>query len=155
MPLKRSEVEPRAFTDGELLYRRVAFRDLNSEGELDPSSLNSMSFGDEIDGAPSVLRSAFAVAEDALAAGCANSKDVTQHVVYELAVVDLPAALSKGGSPRIRLLPMHHPLELCGAHSVIAACKAGDEHRIYVVPSKAVRNDLRVKLATKMKRASY
>jgi hypothetical protein len=44
---------------------------------------------------------------------------------------------------------VHLPEPTCGAHSVIATCKAGDEQKTYQKPSRTAINDLRVKLAAK------
>ena len=150
MPLHKSEVEIGAeFAIDELLYRRVSDAELTN-GELDPSRLNSISFSKDIDGAPSFLRSKFSVPHDAIHCDCSGGMDRSDWLVYYLQVGDIPGPLRSGDNRLFRFPPVHRPLPLCGAHSVLGCCEVGDTSNKYVKPSRPVRNDLRAKLATKL-----
>ncbi len=149
MPLRRDEVtKDLPFSNEELLYRRVGNNGVNSAGELLPSELNTLSFDREIDGAPSVLRGAYASPKDVLERECAEDKDVSSWLVYEIAVGSLPSPIVSDDGKSFDFFPVHRPLELCGAHSVIASCRSGDEHKAYLLPPRSVRNSLRAKMAT-------
>lgn len=151
-PLTDSQVDKaQPFEASELLYRRVYPSEVNSVGELDPSSLSSISFSKDIKGSPSVLRSAFATPDDAIASECADGKDVSACSVFYIEVGRLPGPLAAGDGKNISFHPVHHPLPTCGAHSVIASYNSGDANREYVMPSRVVRNALRAKLAILMK----
>jgi hypothetical protein len=153
LPLTNREVDVQlAFEGTELLYRRASPGEINSAGELDPSQLESISFSKYVEGAPSVLRGAFAVAADAIAPECAGGKNVSDCSVFEIEVRELPVALKSGDGREFNFFPTHHPLADCGAHSVISCHLAGDADKRYVVPTRPVRNALRSKLATKMRR---
>lgn len=152
LPLRDAEVDSsRAFVADELLYRRVLPSEELNEGEIDPTRFNSLSFKNDLDGAPSVLRSQFASPEDALHPDCAGDKDVSHQKVYSIRVDELPATIKSQDGKEYSVYPAHRPLPTCGAHSVIGSCDAGDLTRTYAVPSKTARNDLRVKLATRMR----
>lgn len=151
MPLSKAEVEERAFDGNEPLFRRFSPKELNSRGEVVPSSLNSMSWSKELNGAPSVLRGAFADAGDALSSDCAGGRDVSSYLAFQIVVADLPTSLAAGGDASFDFFPVHQPLETCGAHSVVASCTAGDAKRMFCAPPKLVRNAFRVKLATRFR----
>jgi hypothetical protein len=156
LPLRDSEVDSsRAFQADELLFRRVLPSEELEEGEIDPTRFNSISFKKELDGAPSVLRSQFASPEDALHPGCAGNKDVSQQKVYFIRVDELPIAIKSQDGKEFNVYPLHRPLPTCGAHSVIGCCISGDSTKTYTVPSQTAKNDLRVKLAAKMRPAVY
>ncbi len=155
MPVGESDVDTSAaFTADELLYRRVAETELTG-GEVDPSRLNSITFDKDVKGAPSVLRSRFAVPEDVLHSDCARGKDVSFYLVYSLRVDDLPAVLMSDDGKSFSAYPLHQPEPTCGAHSVIASCLAEDQSRAYVKLPRSARNDLRAKLAVRMKRVFF
>lgn len=152
MPSRDCEVDPsRAFLADELLYRRVPPTEEIEEGEIDPTRFNSISFSGGLDGAPSVLRSGFATPLDALHPDCAGGKDVSQQRVYFIRVDDLPQIIVSKDGKQYGVYPSHRPQPTCGAHSVIGTCMAGDSNRTFTIPSKTARNDLRVKLAVRMK----
>jgi hypothetical protein len=152
LPIGESDVDALAeFTADELLYRRVAEAELTG-GEVDPSRLNSITFDKDVKGAPSVLRGLFAVPADVLHSDCAGGKDVSHYLVYSLRVDDLPAALKSDDGKCFSTYPLHQPERACGAHSVIASCLAEDQSRAYVKLPRSARNDLRTKLAVRMKR---
>lgn len=152
MPLRQDEVDDqRAFDPAELLYRRVSREGLNANGEFLPSELNTISFNEGIDSAPSVLRSLFCEPEDVIAAECANGKDVSNWRVFALVVNDLPSPIVAGDGKSFDVFPLHRPLPMCGAHSVIASCATGDLTRAYAPPPRSVRNALRAKLASLLK----
>jgi hypothetical protein len=152
LPLRDSEVDStRAFAADELLYRRVLSSEELEEGEIDPTRFNSLSFKKELDGAPSVLRSQFSTPADALHPDCAGSKNVSQQKVYSIRVDELPGIVKSQDGKEYSVYPLHRPMPTCGAHSVIGSCLAEDLTRTYAVPSQTARNDLRVKLAAKMR----
>lgn len=154
MPLRDCEVDPsRAFAADELLYRRIPSHEEIVSGEIDPTRFNSISFNKEVDGAPSVLRSQFASPMDALHPECAGGKDVSQQRVYYIRVDELPPVVISQDGKEFSVYPLHRPLPTCGAHSVIGSCMAGDLTRTYKVPSRTALNDLRVKLAVRMRPA--
>jgi hypothetical protein len=148
LPLLESEVEIDAeFTRDELLFRRVQESELTG-GELDPSRLNSISFSKEIEGAPSFLRSKFSTPYDTIHCDCCDGKDRSDWLVYYLSVEKIPGPLHSGDNRSFVFQPVHKPLPLCGAHSVLGCLEAGDTSGKYMVPSRKVLNDLRTKLAT-------
>jgi len=150
LPLLENQVDTNsAFSDEELLYRRVSTSELTG-GELDPSRLNSISFDKEIDGAPSVLRGRFSSPLDAIHVDCAGGKDKSDCLVYFMAVGEIPGPLRSGDGRDLVFPIVHRPLPRCGAHSVIGCCEEGNPEKTYVVPSRKVRNDLRAKLATRL-----
>lgn len=150
MPLLEEEVDATAaFLPEELLYRRVSSSEL-TEGELDPSRLNSVSFSKDVEGAPSVLRGRFSTPSDAMHIDCCNGKDKSDCLVYYLAVADIPGPLESGDGKSFAFFPIQKPLARCGAHSVLASYYEGDPDRAYVSPSRKVRNNLRARLATTM-----
>jgi hypothetical protein len=152
LPLRDSDVDStRAFAADELLYRRVLPSEELADGEIDPTRFNSLSFKKELDGAPSVLRSQFAIPEDALHSDCAGDKNVSQQKVYSIRVDELPGQIKAQDGKAYSVYPVHRPLPTCGAHSVIGSCMAEDLTKTYAVPSQTARNDLRVKLAAKMR----
>lgn len=152
MPLLENEVDISVeFAPEEPLYRRALASEL-VDGELVVSSLESVSFGKEVSGAPSVLRGRFAKPIDALHADCAGGKDVSRHLVYFILVRDLPDVIQTPEGNAFEFYPLHKPEPTCGAHSVIASCLAGDPTRVYAKPSRTVRNDLRAKLAVRLQR---
>ena len=149
MPLRRDEVDTeRPFEPAELLYRRVSPDGVNGNGEFLPSELNTISFNNEIDSAPSVLRSQFSEPKDVIATECADGNDVSSWRIFAVAVGDLPSSLVSGDSRSFDIFPVHRPLEFCGAHSVIASCPSSDPTRTYFPPPRSVKNALRAKLAT-------
>jgi hypothetical protein len=150
LPLLESEVDISIeFAPEEPLFRRVSANEL-TDGEIDPSSLNSVSFNKEISGAPSVLRGKFASPSDVLHVDCAGGKDVSSHLVYFILVRDVPDIIHSDDGKSFAFYPLHLPVANCGAHSVIASCLAGDKARVYAKPSRPVRNALRAKLATRL-----
>jgi hypothetical protein len=152
LPRLESEVDSSAsFSTDELLYRRVRREEELNEGEIDPTRFNSFSFKKGIEGAPSVLRGKFATATDALHPDCANGTDVSKLLVYGITTGDLPPVISSDCGKKFEVFPLHKPEPLCGAHSVVATCEAGDALRSYAIPTKSARNDLKVKLAAKMR----
>lgn len=152
LPLRDFEVDSsRAFVADELLYRRILPSEELEDGEIDPTRFNSLSFKKELDGAPSVLRSQFASPEDALHPDCAGNKNVSQQRVYSIRVDELPEIIKSQDGKQYSVYPVHRPLPTCGAHSVIGSCMGGDLTKTYAVPSQTARNDLRVKLAAKMR----
>ena len=153
MPLRKNEVDTQIpFLPSELLYRRVRPTDL-VDGEIIPTSLNSISYGKEVKAAPSVLRGKYAKPEDALHKDCAEQKDVSDFLVYYLLVSDLPDEVRCDSGRLFSLFPFHLPEPTCGAHSVISCCIKGDISKTYVKPSStALKNDIRVKLAKKLQK---
>jgi hypothetical protein len=152
LPLRDSEVDStHAFAADELLYRRVLPSEELEEGEIDPTRFNSLSFKKELDGAPSVLRSQFAAPEDALHPNCAGEKNVSEQKVYSIRVDELPAIIKSQDGKEYTVYPVHRPLPSCGAHSVIGSCIVEDLTKTYAIPSQTARNDLRVKLAARMR----
>jgi len=150
LPSLESEVDISIqFTADEPLYRRIMESEL-TDGEIDPSRFNSVSFDKEVSGAPSVLRGMFATPLDALHPDCADGKDVSQHIVYFILVRNLPTVITSAEGKSFEFYPLHKPTPRCGAHSVIASCLFGDQSKVYAKPSRSVRNALRVKLATQL-----
>lgn len=151
MPRKASEVDTNEpFTPDELLYRRIASSELNTKDELDPTRFNSISFGSTYEGAPSVNRSKFSQPQDVIHSDCAGQKDVSDWLIYFISVDSIPTNIESGDKRIFTFFPIHVPLETCGSHSVITSALADDEKRNFMKPSKAVVNDLRVKLATRL-----
>lgn len=152
MPLRADQIDVECpFEATELLYRRVSKDGLNSASELLPSELSTFSFNKNIDSAPSVLRSAFCEPTDALALECSEGKDVSNWLVFAIAVGELPTPLEAGDGRFFETYPVHRPLPLCGAHSVIASSVVGGNTRVYSPPPRSVKNALRTKLATRFK----
>jgi hypothetical protein len=153
LPLLVSQVDTALpFDATELLFRRVNPSDVNSRGELTPSSLSSMSFNKDIVGCPSVLRSMFAMPHDAVHADCAGGHDQSSCYVFSIAVNALPGPIKTGDQRSISFHPVHHPLPSCGAHSVIASYLSDDLARKYLAPTRPVKNAFRTGLAINMKR---
>ena len=153
MPLRENEVDASApFRPDEQLYRRVLPQEELSDGEIDPTRFNSISFKKEVESAPSVLRGAFATPEDAVHPDCADQKDVSHQFVYSTSVSSLPKLIRSGDGKEFEIFPKHLPLPTCGAHSVVSCCRAGDDTKKYERPSPSARYDLRVKLAANMKK---
>jgi len=151
LPLRADEVDPSVpFTESERLFRRVSPNGFNAARELLPSELNTFSFDKDIDSAPSVMRSLFCDWIDVLSFDC-SQRDVSDWQVFYLNVQDLPSELPAGDGRGFTFFPVHRPLALCGAHSVISSAVLGDETRTYVAPPRPVRNALRTKLATILK----
>ena len=151
MPLGENEVDTSApFQPDEMLYRRVLRSEELSDGEIYPTGLESVKFDKNAESAPSVLRSAFASAADALHRDCASQKDVSDQFVYSIRVAELPEVITCDTGKQYSVFPLHAPLPTCGAHSVISCCNLGDSTRTYQKPSRSARNDLRVKLATRL-----
>lgn len=156
MPVPESEVDPsRPFKPAEPLYRRVLPWEELSDGEIDPSRLNSVSFKKEVQSSPSVLRGEFAVPADALHKDCADQKDVSDNLVYYISVAELPPRINSDDGKQYCVFPLHFPLPTCGAHSVVSCCRTEDSTRKYERPSRSARNDLRVKLAAKMRKVRF
>ena len=154
-PLTECEVDKaKPFEASELLYRRVDPSEMNSVGEIDPSSLTSISFDKEIEGSPSVLRSLFASPEDAIASECTGGKDASACSVFSIAVGALPGPLTSGDGRNFSFHPVHHPVPTCGAHSVIASYYSNDAAKVYVMPPRSIRNTLRANLAVLMKKTT-
>jgi hypothetical protein len=123
LPLRRDEVDTeRAFEADELLYRRVSPDGVNANGEFLPSELNTISFNAEVDSAPSALRGLYCEPADTIATECADGNDVSSWRIFAVAVGDLPGPLVAGDDRSFDIFPVHRPLPLCGAHSVIASC---------------------------------
>lgn len=148
MPVTAVEVDVRKpFSDDELLFRRALPRELNSRGELIPIQLESFSFSKNVEGAPSFLRSAYAVPQDAIHRACAADKDVSDCFVFQMLVSQLPGPIVTGdGQRRYSFWPVPDPIELCGAHCVIGSHLHGDPTRTYSKPSNAVITELRVQI---------
>jgi hypothetical protein len=156
LPLPENEVDNSTpFTPAEPLFRRVLPSEELSDGEIDPTRLNSVSFKKEIQSAPSVLRGLYASPEDALHKDCANQKDVTGQFVYYVGVGDLPDEIKSDDGKMFNVFPLHFPVPTCGAHSVISCCRKGDGTRAYEMPSPSARYDLRVKLAAKLQKIRF
>jgi hypothetical protein len=156
LPLSESEIDiSTRFAADEQLYRRVFPSEELSDGEVDPTRFNSVSFKKEVQSAPSVLRSRFASPEDALHKDCAEQKDVSGQFVYYVLVQDLPGEIASDDEKRYSVFPLHFPLPTCGAHSVISCCLVGDDSRSYTKPSPSARYDLRVKLAARMQKVRF
>lgn len=154
MPLRGDEVDANLpFEETELLFRRVARDGVDDTGTLLPSELNTMSFDKTIDGAPSFLRSAFSIPEDVLHTACADEKDVSNWLAYEISVGALPSPIVGKDNRSFDVFPVHRPLTQCGAHSVIATCHTNDSTRAYTLPPRSVRNDLRARIATRLRPA--
>jgi len=152
LPLIDKEVDTSVlFSPEELLYRRVNPSHLNTNGELGPETLNTFSFEASIESAPSVNRSQFSQPEDVIHINCACGKDVSGYLVYSINVVSLPTNL-EFGSKVFRFFPVHIPLALCGAHSVISCCYEADSYQKYEKPPRPVRNAFRTLLATKLRK---
>lgn len=150
MPLNAADVTNRPFDVDELLYRRIQREELNSKGEVDPTRINGISFNTEVRSAPSVNRGAFSSPEDVINSLCADGKDVSSWLVFYIRVDQLPLGLVSGDGRSFDFIPVHHPLETCGAHSVVACTISSDLNRTYVKPSRAVINDFKVKFATSL-----
>jgi hypothetical protein len=156
LPLTETEVDPSTpFEAQEQLYRRILSSEELLDGEIDPTRFNSVSFNKEVQSAPSVLRSHYASAEDALHKDCANQKDVSGQFVYYVFVRDLPGEIKSDDGKRYSVFPIHFPLPTCGAHAVVSCCLSGDQTRSYKKPSRSALNDLRVKLAAKMEKVRF
>ena len=153
MPLRENEVDTSVpFSSEENLYRRVLPSEELRDGEIDPTRLTSVSFEKGVEGAPSVLRGRYAEAEDVLHKDCAGQKDVSEQFIYFIPVGSLPDVINSGDGSVYKVFPLHFTRPTCGAHSVISCCVAGDETRTYRRPSHSARYDLRVKLATSMRK---
>ena len=156
MPRSENEVDTSIpFTATEQLFRRVLPSEELADGEIDPTRFNSVSFKKDADGAPSVLRGQFSSPEDALHRDCANGKDVSNQFVYSIYVGELPTEIRSDDGNLFSVFPQHRPEPTCGAHSVISSCRHDDESRIYAIPSKSARNDLRTKLAARMRKVRF
>jgi hypothetical protein len=152
LPLRADEIDlTKPFDATELLYRRVSKGGVNPAGELLPSELDTFSFDKSIDSAPSVLRSAFCGPTDVLAVECSAGKDVSNWLVFAIAVGELPTPIEAGDGRSFEIYPVHRPLPLCGAHSVIASGVGRGNMRAYTPPPRSVKNALRTKLATRFK----
>jgi hypothetical protein len=151
LPLKASEVDPTCpFSGDELLYRRLERHELNENGEVDPTRINSISFRADVESAPSVMRSRFSDPEDVLHVLCAE-RDTTGWRVYFIRVDALPVNLKSGDGRSFDFFPKHVPLIDCGAHSVVACAESGDAGKIFVRPSTKVINDFKVRFATALR----
>jgi hypothetical protein len=151
LPLRADQVSPeQPFDDGELLYRRISPDELNSKGEIDPSRIQVTGFTKDINSSPSVNRGAFSLPEDVLSMPCAG-KDVQSWTVFFLQVQALPKGLLAGDGRAFDFFPHHAPLEMCGAHSVIASCLAANPNQ-YAKPTRPVVNDFKVKFAVALTR---
>jgi len=151
LPLKASEVDPEfPFSGGELLYRRLERRELNENGEIDPTRINSISFKVDVESAPSVMRSRFSSPEDVLHVLCAG-RDTAGWLVYFIRVDALPKQLKSGDGRSFDFFPKHVALIDCGAHSVVACAESSDAEKSYVRPSTKVINDFKVKFAVALR----
>jgi hypothetical protein len=149
LPRTASEVDSELpFSPDELLYRRVGPEDINSMGEVRPSSITD--FTANVRSSPSVLRSHFCEPGDVLHFLCAE-KDTAGWLVYFVRVDCLPAPLISGDNRTFQFFPLPMPLPNCGAHSVIASCDANDTSRAYSKPSGRVGKNFKVKLAVSLK----
>ncbi len=148
LPVTAVEVDvQKPFSDDELLFRRALPPELNTRGELVPTQLESFSFSKNVEGAPSFLRGAYAVARDAIQPACAANKDVSGCFVFQMLVSELPGTIVTGDDRRRYLFwPVPDPIELCGAHCVIGSHLHDDPTRTYAKPSRAVVNELRVQI---------
>jgi hypothetical protein len=148
MPLGIHEIDTTVpFTPPERLYRRISPLELDELGEITPDQFESISFKKEQESAPSVLRERFSVPADALHRDCADGKDFSSWRVFAITVGQLPTAVTSMDGRVFDFFPVHIPLQVCGAHSVISSCLASDTARKYICPPRNVRNDLRTKLA--------
>ena len=151
MPLTASQVDTaRPFSPEELLYRRVGPGELNSQGELLPTTIAGISFKAEVQYSPSVMRSDFSEPSDVLDILCAT-KDVTGWTVYFIRVDRLPENIVSGDNRVFCFFPRHIPEEMCGAHSVVACCRVDDPERKHLKPSAKVTYDFKVKFALGLK----
>jgi len=147
LPLNASQVDTnRPFSTDELLYRRVGPTELNSLGELLPTTIAGIQFTSDVQHSPSVMRSDFSEPSDVLHVLCAK-RDVAGWSVYFIRVDKLPSELVSGDNKRFCFFPVHMPEETCGAHSVVACCLLEDPNRVYRKPSGKVEYDFKVKLA--------
>jgi len=153
LPLSENEVDTSVpFAPEEELYRRVLPSEELADGEIDPTRLSSVSFKSDVQSSPSVLRSRYASPQDVLHKDCANQKDVSGQLIYFIAVNSLPRTIKSDDGREFEIFPLHLPFPTCGAHSVISCCRNGDPGRVYERPSQSARNDLRVKLAARMRK---
>jgi hypothetical protein len=148
LPLSANEVDiTRLFDDSELLFRRVAPEELNSKGELEPTQIKAMSFGNAFPSCPSVLRSDFSQPEDVLHNAC-SGQDLVGWFIFFVTVGNLPSSIKSGDLKKeYQFFPVHLPEPNCGAHSVIACALAGDPLKVYAKPSYKVYADFKIKLA--------
>ena len=141
------------FHSSERLFRRVPADCIVGNGEIEPSCIDC-SFGRTVDGAPSVIRSKYAAARDALHPNCADGKDVSSLLIYYLEAGELPKDCLDGTGNAYEFYPYHDPLEHCYAHSVIACRRAGNPEELYRQPTRPVKNDFRAKFAAALKPGS-
>jgi hypothetical protein len=153
LPIKRRDKgSDQRFSDSERLYKRVPPEHLTPDGEIEPS-LIQCSFGKGVKSAPSVLRSKYGTARDALRSPCANGKDVSAHVVFYVKVAGLPKQIVSGDNKSFDFYPFHDPDDDCYAHTVIA-CRTGEGGSTdYSMPSNAVKNKFKATLVSALKRA--
>jgi hypothetical protein len=156
LPLSARSVDTSIpFSATEQLFRRVLPSEELTDGEIDPTRFNSVSFKKGVDGAPSVLRGRFSEPADALHRDCAGQKDVSNQFVYSISVGELPEEIHSDDGKHFSIYPLHLPEPTCGAHSVISSCRKGDDSGTYVVPSPSARNHLRTWLATQMRKVRF
>src|SRR5580658_3023620 len=128
LPLSARSVDTSIpFSATEQLFRRVLPSEELTDGEIDLTRFNSVSFKKGVDGAPSVLRGRFSEPADALHRDCAGQKDVSNQFVYSISVGELPEEIHSDDGKHFSIYPLHLPEPTCGAHSVISSCRKGDD----------------------------
>ena len=153
MPLKATEVDTSVeFAGDEALYRRVSQSELIGKGEVDPTRISISRFKKEIASAPSVLRSRFSQAPDALHVLCAG-RDTAGWSVFYILVDSLPRGLTTGDGRTFDFFAVHQPLADCGAHSVVACHQADDAEKVYLKTSDRLAFDFKVRFATALRLA--
>lgn len=134
MPPEHYEVgtdkEPN-FEPQEKLFRRVHPKELNEDGEVDPTSIPTVQFGKTEQAAPSVIRQLYATYEDAIHPDCAGNNSVEEYGVFYLSCADLPRGLESGDGRSFDFLPSHMPEPTCRAHSVIRSTLSSDPTKLY------------------------
>jgi hypothetical protein len=152
-PITRGDRTPdQRFGESEKLYKRVPAEQLTADGRIEPS-LIQCSFGKVVKSAPSVVRSKYACAQDAIRPGCANGKDVSSNVVFYLKVSALPKSIVSGDNRTFTFYPFHDPEQNCYAHTVIACRSVDGPNTSYDPPSNAVKNEFKAKLVAALERA--
>lgn len=139
------------FLDDELLYRRIAVDELNSQGEVDATRIGGIRFNQDVQSSPSVMRSQFCTPTDVLDQLC-TQRDVSNWSVFSLRVADLPQNLLSGDKRLFNTFAHHSPELTCGAHSVIACSAAESDPPVHIQPSVAVINQIKVELANRLRK---
>lgn len=147
LPLKATDVDTTIpFAADEALYRRIPEGELNSKREVDPSRINISGFSRHVQSAPSVLRSRFSQAPDALHIDCAQ-RETNGWLVFYIRVDGLPKTLIAGDGRSFDFFPLHVPLPECGAHSVVGCSLTDDPTRVYLKPTDRIAAIFKVRFA--------